>query len=304
MNTGNNALYIARRADARMAAAVGDRVEGRAETSARRDRAASTKRGRGGRRTARCACATTRASGTCATSCSPPRRSRSRCSSRSCRGAARSTVAASFLFTRRGLAHAAARSIRTRAIRSGSFSRSGACAMSSDVVVYPRILADDAARERFRAAAGEQSAAEPARRGQRDPLVPRVRARRFAPPRALEEVREPRPLDHEADRRRGRRSRCTWSSIRTSRATATEESFEEMIAEAATFVYHAARAGSRRDAVAAARHAARARARGRGAAVPRAGAARAGRTSRCISCWSATRCCSRCPEAGMTRKSA
>ena len=48
--------------------------------------AASTTRGPDGRRTARCACATTRASGTCATCAHVRRDSRSRCSSRCCRG--------------------------------------------------------------------------------------------------------------------------------------------------------------------------------------------------------------------------
>ena len=46
-----------------------------------------------------------------------------------------------------------------------------------------------------------------------------------------------RPLDHQADRGRGRAARCTSSSIRIGRAASARRSFEEMISEAATFLY-------------------------------------------------------------------
>ena len=288
MNTGNNALYIARRADARLLLLSGHRVEGRAQAPGRRDRAASTRRGRGGRRTARCACATTRASGTCATSSSTPRRSRSRCSSRCCRGGARSTVAASFLFPRRGLAHVNAIDSYTR-YPFGFFLKKRRLRVSSDVVVYPRILAEDAARERFRAVIGRAERRRPARRGHRDPLLPRVRARRFAAPRALEKVRQPRALDHEADRGRGRalgaRRRRSVQAARRRR----DDEFEEMISAAATLIYHAVRDGldvtlSLPRVTLRAREAETGR-----TALPRAGAARAGARAGASARWSATR---------------
>ncbi len=68
-------------------------------------------------------------------------------------------VAAAFLFTRRGLAHVSAIDSYTR-YPFGFFLKKRRVQISSDVVVYPRILAEDAAHDRFRPLSGEQSVAD------------------------------------------------------------------------------------------------------------------------------------------------
>ena len=83
-----------------------------------------------------------------------------------------------------------------------------------------------------------------------------------------------------------------------------DDEFEEMVSAAATFLYHAVRDGL--DVMLALpRVTLRAReARAGRAALPRAGAARSRRTSRCTSCWSATASVFAWQEGRMTRKSA
>jgi uncharacterized protein (DUF58 family) len=67
-------------------------------------------------------------------------------------------AAALFLFTKRGLAHVHAIDSYTR-YPFGFFLKKRRVNISSDVVVYPRILAEDVAHDRFRPLSGEQSVA-------------------------------------------------------------------------------------------------------------------------------------------------
>jgi uncharacterized protein (DUF58 family) len=68
------------------------------------------------------------------------------------------TVTAAFLFPRRGVAHVSAIDSYTR-YPFGFVLKKRRLRVSSDVIVYPRILSDDVSRDRFRAVFGDDSAA-------------------------------------------------------------------------------------------------------------------------------------------------
>lgn len=75
-------------------------------------------------------------------------------------------VTATFLFPRRGLAHVSTIDSYTR-YPFGFVLKKRRLRVSSDVIVYPRILSDDGSRERFRAVFGEESVAGRPERGSR-----------------------------------------------------------------------------------------------------------------------------------------
>ena len=110
---------------------------------------------------------------------------------------------AMFSFRRRGLTQLTRVDLYTR-YPFGFFLKKRRPRLAGDVVVFPRLLGDDIPRDRFRPIEGDLQSVESHRRRHGHPLLPRLRPRRFAPPRALEKVRIPRPLDHQADRGRDR----------------------------------------------------------------------------------------------------
>ena len=150
LNTGNNAHLHRGDVDARLPAAVGHRVEGRPEASRRRvggiDEAWAGRPADGTLRITNDSRIwnvrdVVLVSEALAAPVLVPLRPRS---------AARSTVTATFLFPRRGLAHVSTIDSYTR-YPFGFFLKKRRLRVSSDVIVYPRILADDGSRERFRA---------------------------------------------------------------------------------------------------------------------------------------------------------
>jgi len=150
-------------------------------------------------------------------------------------------VAATFLFPRRGLAHVSAIDSYTR-YPFGFVLKKRRLRVSSEVVVYPRINADDAARDRFRATFGDEVAA--ARPGQGTEIHA---FREYARGDSLRQVHWKKSASlgrwimkqHEAD---ASQSLHVVLDPYKPRRTPTDD-FEEMIAAAATLVYYAVRDG-------------------------------------------------------------
>ena len=147
-------------------------------------------------------------------------------------------VGASFLFTKRGLAHLHAIDSYTR-YPFGFFLKKRRVRMSSDVVVYPRILGDDASHDRFLPLAGEQSVANRPGAGSEIHSF-----REYARGDSLRHVHWKKSASlgrwimKQTDAEAAKSVHVVVDPYKP--ATVSEESFEQMIAEAATFVYHAA----------------------------------------------------------------
>jgi uncharacterized protein (DUF58 family) len=148
---------------------------------------------------------------------------------------------ASFLFPRRGLAHVSAVDSYTR-YPFGFFLKKRRLRVASEVVIYPRILSEDPSQERFRAVSGEESTAHRPGNGTEIHAF-----RDYVTGDSLRQVHWKKSASlgrwimkqHESDA-----SRSIHVVVDPYKpATASAEEFEEMIAAAATFVYHAARRG-------------------------------------------------------------
>ena len=146
-------------------------------------------------------------------------------------------VPASFLFTKRGLAHLHAIDSYTR-YPFGFFLKKRRVRMSSDVVVYPRILGDDVAHDRFRPLAGEQSVAN------RPGLGSEIHSfREYTRGDSLRHVHWKKSASlgrwimKQTDAEAAKAVHVVVDPHKP--ATVDDETFEQMIAEAATFVYHA-----------------------------------------------------------------
>jgi uncharacterized protein (DUF58 family) len=151
------------------------------------------------------------------------------------------TVNADFLFARRGVAHVSRIDSYTR-YPFGFMLKKRRLRVASDVVVYPRILAEDAAQDRFRAVTGEDSVAG------RPGTGSEIHAfREYVRGDSLRQVHWKKSASlgrwimkqHEADT--GRSLHVVVDPYKPSGVS--DDQFEDMIAEAATLVYQAARAG-------------------------------------------------------------
>lgn len=151
------------------------------------------------------------------------------------------TVSAPFLFPRRGLAHVNAIDSYTR-YPFGFFLKKRRLRVSSEVVVYPHLLAEEAALERFRPAAGEQSTATRPGPGSEIHSF-----REYVHGDSLRQVHWKKSASlgrwimkqHEAD---ADRSVHVVVDPYKPRGT-SEDEFEQMISTASTFLYDAARRG-------------------------------------------------------------
>jgi uncharacterized protein (DUF58 family) len=146
-----------------------------------------------------------------------------------------------FLFPRRGLAHVTAVDSYTR-YPFGFFLKKRRLRVESEVIVYPRILAEEIARERFRPITGEESTAT--RPGAGSELHS---FREYVRGDSLRQVHWKKSASigrwimkqHEAEA-----SRSVLVVVDPYKPrNVSEDVFEEMIAEAATFLYHAAQRG-------------------------------------------------------------
>jgi uncharacterized protein (DUF58 family) len=146
---------------------------------------------------------------------------------------------AAFLFPRRGLAHVSAIDSYTR-YPFGFVLKKRRLRVASEVIVYPRILGDDLARDRFRAVLGEDSVAGRPGAGSEIHSF-----REYARGDSLRQVHWKKSASlgrwimkqTEADAARSLHVVVDPYQPRG----VSDEAFEEMIAEAATLVYHAVR---------------------------------------------------------------
>ena len=144
---------------------------------------------------------------------------------------------ASFLFTRRGLAHVHAVDSYTR-YPFGFFLKKRRVKISSDVVVYPRILGEDAAHDVFRPLSGEQSAANrPGSGSEIHSFREYVRGDSLRHLHWKKSASLGRWIMKQTDAEAAKSVHVVVDPYKP--ATVTEESFEQMIAEAATFVWNA-----------------------------------------------------------------
>jgi uncharacterized protein (DUF58 family) len=151
------------------------------------------------------------------------------------------TVKGAFLFPRRGLAHVSAIDSYTR-YPFGFVLKKRRLRVASEVIVYPRILSDDAVPDRFRAIAGDDSAAG------RPGLGSEIHSfREFARGDSLRQVHWKKSASlgrwiikqQEADAARSLHIVVDAYKPRH----VLEDAFEEMISEAATLVHRAVREG-------------------------------------------------------------
>jgi uncharacterized protein (DUF58 family) len=152
----------------------------------------------------------------------------------------RSTVdiAASFLFTKRGLAHVHAIDSYTR-YPFGFFLKKRRVRMASDVVVYPRILGDDMTQNRFRSLAGEQNLANrPGVGSEIHSFREYVRGDSLRQVHWKKSASLGRWIIKQTDTDAASSVHVVVDPYKSK--TTSDEEFEQMISEAATFIYHAA----------------------------------------------------------------
>jgi uncharacterized protein (DUF58 family) len=142
-----------------------------------------------------------------------------------------------FLFTKRGLAHVHAIDSYTR-YPFGFFLKKRRLSISSDVVVYPRILGNDAAHDRFHPLAGEQSVANRPGTGSEIHSF-----REYVPGDSLRHLHWKKSASlgrwimKQTDAEAAKAVHVVVDPYKP--ATVSDESFEQMIAEASTFVWNA-----------------------------------------------------------------
>ncbi|HEX6098184.1 MAG TPA: DUF58 domain-containing protein [Thermoanaerobaculia bacterium] len=146
-------------------------------------------------------------------------------------------VAASFLFTKRGLAHVHAIDSYTR-YPFGFFLKKRRVRISSDVVVYPRILGEDSAHDRFRPLTGEQSAANrPGTGGEIHSFREYVRGDSLRQLHWKKSASLGRWIVKQTDAEAAKSVHVVVDPYKP--AAVSDERFEEMVSEAATFVWNA-----------------------------------------------------------------
>jgi uncharacterized protein (DUF58 family) len=146
-------------------------------------------------------------------------------------------VAASFLFTKRGLAHVHAIDSYTR-YPFGFFLKKRRVKISSDVVVYPRILAEDAAHDRFRPLSGEQSVANrPGAGTEIHSFREYVRGDSLRHLHWKKSASLGRWIMKQTDAEAAKSVHVVVDPYKP--ANVSEESFERMVEEAATFIWNA-----------------------------------------------------------------
>lgn len=150
-------------------------------------------------------------------------------------------VHAAFLFPKRGLAHVTAVDSYTR-YPFGFFLKKRRLRVQSDVVVYPHILAEELGRERFRPVTGDSSSASRPGPGSEIHSF-----REYVRGDSLRQVHWKKSASlgrwimkqHEADAARSVLVVVDPFKPRT----ATDDDFEAMVTDAATFIHHAVRRG-------------------------------------------------------------
>jgi uncharacterized protein (DUF58 family) len=150
-------------------------------------------------------------------------------------------VEAAFLFPRRGLAHVSVIDSYTR-YPFGFVLKKRRLRVSSDVIVFPRLLAEDASRERFRAVFGDESITGRPGAGHEIHSF-----REYARGDSLRQVHWKKSASlgrwimkqHEADAARSLHIVVDPYKPRE----VSDDAFEEMISAATTLVYHAVRDG-------------------------------------------------------------
>ena len=146
-------------------------------------------------------------------------------------------VSAQFLFTKRGLAHVHAIDSYTR-YPFGFFLKKRRVKLSSDVVVYPRILGDDAAHDRFRPLAGEESAANrPGMGSEIHSFREYVRGDSLRHLHWKKSASLGRWIMKQTDAEAAKAVHVVVDPYKP--PTSTDEAFERMISEAATFLWNA-----------------------------------------------------------------
>jgi len=148
-------------------------------------------------------------------------------------------AAASFLFTKRGLAHLHAIDSYTR-YPFGFFLKKRRVTISSDVVVYPRILAEDVAHDRFRPLSGEQSVANrPGAGTEIHSFREYVRGDSLRHLHWKKSASLGRWITKQTDAEAAKSVHVVVDPHKP--ATVSDDDFEHMIAEAATFIWNAVR---------------------------------------------------------------
>lgn len=151
------------------------------------------------------------------------------------------TIEASFLFRRRGLAQVNAIDSYTR-YPFGFFLKKRRLRLGSEVIVYPQLLAGGVSTERFRATLGEQTSAN--RPGVSSELHS---FREYSRGDSLRHVHWKKSASlgrwimKQTDAESAKSVHVVLNPYLARRAD--EEAFEEMVAEAATFIHHATRDG-------------------------------------------------------------
>jgi uncharacterized protein (DUF58 family) len=152
------------------------------------------------------------------------------------------TIDAAFLFQKRGLAHVNAIDSYTR-YPFGFFLKKRRLRLTSEVVVYPRLLAEGPANERFRAASGEQTSAN--RPGHSSEIHS---FREYSRGDSLRHVHWKKSASlgrwimKQTDAEASKSVHVVVDPYVARRGS--EEELEELISAAATFVYHAAHDGA------------------------------------------------------------
>lgn len=146
-------------------------------------------------------------------------------------------VTASFLFTKRGLAHVHTVDSYTR-YPFGFFLKKRRVKISSDVVVYPRILGDDAAHDRFRPQHGDESVANrPGAGTEIHSFREYVRGDSLRHLHWKKSASLGRWIMKQTDAEAAKSVHVVVDPYKP--ATTTDEAFERMISEAATFLWNA-----------------------------------------------------------------
>lgn len=146
-------------------------------------------------------------------------------------------VAASFLFTKRGLAHVHAIDSYTR-YPFGFFLKKRRVKISSDVVVFPRLLGDDVAHDHFRPLSGEQSVANrPGTGSEIHSFREYVRGDSLRHLHWKKSASLGRWIMKQPDAEAAKSVHIVVDPYKP--ATVSDENFERMISEAATFLWNA-----------------------------------------------------------------
>ena len=150
-------------------------------------------------------------------------------------------ITASFLFQRRGIAHLKRVDLYTR-YPFGFFLKKRRTRLTGEIVVFPRLLADSVARERFRPIIGEQASANrPGPGTEIHSFREYVRGDSMRHVYWKKSAGTVRWIMKQMDLEAARAVHIVVDPYKPHDATADE--FEEMVSTAATFVYHSVNRG-------------------------------------------------------------